>query len=161
MEVPMQQLMRCMPSLCVYVTSLMGALCSFGIYSLAVLTVRSLYHTVCWNNLADAVQGGACNMKAARQAFTDSMLGMTATINALVHDNLRSQMAAAQMSSWNSCKTSALRQQKCGLHKQARQVQPREYIAGKKRLMSVDFTARKQQRLSQTEQPKAIECSAP
>ena len=39
-----------------------------------------------------------------------------------------------------------------GLHKKARQVQPREYTVGNKRRMSVGLTARKQQRLLQTEQ---------
>ena len=41
----------------------------------------------------------------------------------------------------------------------ARQVQPRDYIAGNKRVMAQDLTARKQQKLLQTEQPKAIECA--
>lgn len=46
-----------------------------------------------------------------------------------------------------------------GLHKKARQVQPRGDIAGNKRVMSLDLTARKQQKLLQVEQPKAIQCA--
>ncbi len=46
-----------------------------------------------------------------------------------------------------------------GLHTKAKQVQPRDYIAGNKRVMTLDLTARKQQRL-QAEQPRAIECTA-
>ncbi|DBA95083.1 TPA: hypothetical protein ACH3X1_002596 [Trebouxia sp. C0004] len=33
-----------------------------------------------------------------------------------------------------------------GLHKKARQVQPKEYIAGNKKFTSLDLVARKQQR---------------
>ena len=43
-----------------------------------------------------------------------------------------------------------------GLHEKARQVQPREYIVGNKRLMSVGLTARKQQRLLQIEQLEVL-----
>ena len=46
-----------------------------------------------------------------------------------------------------------------GLHAKAKQVQSRDYIAGNKRVMMLDLTARKQQRL-QAEQPRAIECVA-
>jgi len=45
-----------------------------------------------------------------------------------------------------------------GLHKKARQVQPREYIAGNKRVMSVDLMARKRQALEQ-QQPAMIAAS--
>ena len=51
--------------------------------------------------------------EAAREGFTDSMLGITGTINALVHDNPADGMVAAQMSSWSSCKTSVLKRQNC------------------------------------------------
>ena len=47
-----------------------------------------------------------------------------------------------------------------GLHKRARQVQPRECIAGNKRVLAVDLAAQKQQRLLQTEQPLAIQYAA-
>lgn len=46
-----------------------------------------------------------------------------------------------------------------GLHQKAKQVQPRGYIAGNKRVMSIDLTARKQQKMLQTQQPRAIECA--
>ena len=42
------------------------------------------------------------------------------------------------------------------LGKKARPVQPREYIAGNKRVMAVDLIARKQQRLSQA----CLSCAA-
>ncbi len=41
-------------------------------------------------------------------------LGMTGTINALVHDNLADGGSAD--SSWSSCRTSALRQQNCWVY---------------------------------------------
>ena len=53
--------------------------------------------------------------EAAREAFTDSMLGMTGTINAFVRDDFL-QMAAAQTNSWSSCKTSMLKQQNCWIY---------------------------------------------
>ena len=46
------------------------------------------------------------------------------------------------------------------LHKKARQVQPRHYIAGNKRVMCTDLAAKKQQKLLQTQQPRVIECAA-
>ena len=72
----------------------------------------------------------------------ESMLGMTGTVNSLVRDNLAEGSSADEQ-----------------LDKKARQVQPRDYIAGNKRVMSIDLTARKQQRLLQPEQPRAIECT--
>lgn len=97
--------------------------------------------------------------EAAREAFTDSMLGMTGTLNALVRDNLAEGSSADQQLEFmqDKCAQAA---ELLGLHKKARQVQPRGYIAGNKRVMSLDLTARKQQRLSRTEQPQAIECAA-
>ena len=88
------------------------------------------------------IQVNLRSREAAREAFTDSMLGMTGTINSLVRDNLAEGSSADEQ-----------------LDKKARQVQPRDYIAGNKRVMSIDLTARKQQRLLQPEQPRAIECT--
>ena len=98
--------------------------------------------------------------EAAREAFTDSMLGMTGTINALVRDNLADGGSADEQLEFT--------QDKCaqaagllGLHKRARQVQPREYIAGNKRVMAVDLTVRKRLMLvQQAEQSKLTECIA-
>lgn len=80
-------------------------------------------------------------------------------LNALVRDNLADGGSANEQLE--------LMQDKCaqaaellGLHKRVRQVQLREYIAGNKRVMASDLTVRKQQRLLQTEQPKATECTA-
>ncbi|KAL0036008.1 hypothetical protein WJX77_011177 [Trebouxia sp. C0004] len=79
--------------------------------------------------------------EAAREAFTDSLLGMTGTINALVRDNLTDGSSADEQLEFmqDKCAQAA---ELLGLHKKARQVQPREYIAGNKRLMSVDLTSR-------------------
>ncbi len=78
--------------------------------------------------------------------------------NALVHDNLTDGSSADEQLEFmqDRCAQAA---ELLGLHKKARQVQSREYIAGNKRVMSVDLTARKQQRLLQSEQPNAIECT--
>jgi len=96
--------------------------------------------------------------EAAREAFTDSMLGMTGTINALVRDNLTDGSSADEQLEFmqDKCAQAA---ELLGLHKKARQVQPREYIAGNKRVMCADLAARKQQKLLQAEQPRAIECA--
>lgn len=97
--------------------------------------------------------------EAAREAFTDSMLGMTGTINALVRNNLADGSGADEQLQFmqDKCAQAA---ELLGLHKKARQVQPREYIAGNKRVMAVDLTARKQQRLSQAARPGLIESVA-
>ena len=99
--------------------------------------------------------------EAAREAFTDSMLGMTRTINALVRDNLAEGHSADEQFEFmqDNCARAA---ELLGLHKKAKQVQPRHYIAGNKRVMSVDLTARKWQKLLelQAEQPRMIECAA-
>ncbi len=97
--------------------------------------------------------------EAAREAFTDSMLGMTGTINALVRDNLADGSSADEQLEFmqDKCAQAA---ELLGLHKKARQVQPREYIDGNKRVMAVALTARKQQRLSQAAQPGLIESVA-
>ncbi|DBA83859.1 TPA: hypothetical protein ACH3X1_006371 [Trebouxia sp. C0004] len=96
--------------------------------------------------------------EAAREAFTDSMLGMTGTISALVHDNLTDGSSADDQLEFmqDKCAQAA---ELLGLHKKARQVHPREYIAGNKRVMSVALTTQKQQWLLQTEQPRAIDAS--
>ena len=80
--------------------------------------------------------------EAAREAFTDSMLGMTGTINALVRDNLKDGSSADDQLLFmqDKCAQAA---ELLGLHTKAKQVQPREYIAGNKRSMSADLTARK------------------
>ena len=99
--------------------------------------------------------------EAAREAFTDSMLGMTGTINALVRDNLSEGSSADEQLEFmqDKCAQAA---ELLGLHKKARQVQPREYIAGNKRVMSVDLAARKRLALGQqqAEQPRLTECTA-
>lgn len=85
--------------------------------------------------------------EAAREAFTDSMLSMTGTINALVRDNLTEGSSADEQLEFmqDKCAQAA---QLLGLHTKARQVQPREYIAGNKRVMSVDLVAQKRARLA-------------
>ena len=95
--------------------------------------------------------------EAAREAFTDSMLGMTGTINALVRDNLTDGSSADEQLEFmqDKCVQAA---ELMGLHKKAKQVQPRGYIAGNKRVMSVDLAARKRLALGQ-QQPVAIECT--
>jgi len=95
--------------------------------------------------------------EAAREAFTDSMLGMTGTINALVRDNLTEGSNVDEQLEFMQDKCSQAAQL-LGLHKKARQVQPREYIAGNKRVMSVDLMARKRQALEQ-QQPAMIAAS--
>ena len=96
--------------------------------------------------------------EAAREAFTDSMLGMTGTINALVRDNLTDGSSADEQLEFmqDKCAQAA---ELLGLHKKAKQVQPRGYIAGNKRVMSVDLAARKRLALGQ-QQHIAIECAA-
>ena len=96
--------------------------------------------------------------EAAREAFTDSMLGMTGTINALVRDNLTDGSSADEQLEFmqDKCAKAA---ELLGLHKKAKQVQPRGYIAGNKRVMSVDLAARKRLALGQ-QQAVAIECAA-
>ena len=95
--------------------------------------------------------------EAAREAFTDSMLGMTGTINALVRDNLTDGSSADEQLEFmqDKCAQAA---ELLGLHKKAKQVQPRGYIAGNKRVMSLDLAARKRLALGQ-QQPVAIECT--
>ncbi|KAL3158965.1 hypothetical protein ABBQ32_011363 [Trebouxia sp. C0010 RCD-2024] len=98
--------------------------------------------------------------EAAREAFTDSMLGMTGTINALVRDNLAEGSSADEQLEFmqDKCAQAAAL---LGLHTKAKQVQPRGYIAGNKRVMSADLAARKRLVLGQQGQrPVAIECSA-
>ena len=104
------------------------------------------------------IQVNLRSREAAREAFTDSMLGMTGTINSLVRDNLAEGSSADEQLEFmqDKCVQAA---ELLGLHKKARQVQPRDYIAGNKRVMSIDLTARKHQKLLQTEQPSAIECA--
>ena len=95
--------------------------------------------------------------EAAREAFTDSMLGMTGTINALVRDNLSDGSNADEQLEFmqDKCAQAA---ELLGLHKKAKQVQPRGYIAGNKRVMSIDLAARKRLALGQ-QQRMAIECA--
>ena len=58
------------------------------------------------------------------------MLGMTWTINALVRDNLAEGSSADEQLGFmqDKCAQAA---DLLGLHKKARQVQPRDYIAGR------------------------------
>ena len=104
--------------------------------------------------------------EAAREAFTDSMLGMTGTINALVRDNLTegSSIDEQLLFMQDKCSQAA---ELLGQHKKARQAQPREYIAGNKRVMSVELIARKRLALEQqqpasnaVEKPRALVCAA-
>jgi len=95
--------------------------------------------------------------EAAREAFTDSMLGRTGTTNALVHDNLADGSSADEQLEFMQDKC-AQAVELLGLHKKAKQVQPRGYIASNKRVMSEDLTARK--RLAMAEQSLSIECAA-
>ncbi len=97
--------------------------------------------------------------EAAREAFTDSMLGMTGTINALVRDNLTEGSSADEQLEFmqNKCAQAA---ELLGLHKKSRQAQPREYITGNKRVMSTDLAARKRLALGQqAEQPRLTACT--
>ena len=85
--------------------------------------------------------------EAAREAFTDSMLGMTGTINALVRDNLTDGSGANEQLEFmhDKCAQAA---KLLGLHKKARQMQLRVYIAGNKRVMSEDLAAHKRARIA-------------
>ena len=76
----------------------------------------------------------------------------------LVRDNLAEGSSADEQLEFmqDKCAQAA---ELLGLHKKARQVQPRDYIAGNKRVMSIDLTASKQQKLLQTRAPRAIECA--
>jgi hypothetical protein len=96
--------------------------------------------------------------EAAREAFTDSMLGMTGTVNALVQGNLAEGSNVDEQLECMQGKCSQATEL-LGLHRKAREVHPREYV-GNKRVMSMDLTARKHQKLLQAEQPRAIECAA-
>ena len=95
--------------------------------------------------------------EAAREAFTDSMLGMTGTINAQVRDNLAEGSSADEQLEFrhDKCTQAA---ELLGLHKKARQVQPREHIAGNKRLMSLDLGANRRLALGQ-QQVSRMSCS--
>ena len=94
-----------------------------------------------------AVQVNLRPKEAAREAFTDSMLGMTGTINCLVRDNLADGSSAdAQLQFMqDQCAKAA---ELLGLHKKARDVQTRKYITGNKRVMSQDLAAQKCARLA-------------
>lgn len=72
--------------------------------------------------------------EVAREGFTDSMLGITGTINALVHDTPADGSSADEQLEFMQDK----RAQAAELLslQVARQVEPREYIAGSKQLMS-------------------------
>jgi len=87
--------------------------------------------------------------EAAREAFTDSMLGMTGTINALVRDNLTEGSSADEQLKFmqDKCAQAA---ELLGLHKRSRYIQTREYITGNKRVMSEDLAAQKRARLAAT-----------
>lgn len=94
-----------------------------------------------------AVQVNLRPKEAAREAFTDSMLGMSGTINCLVRDNLADGSTAdAQLEFMQDhCAKAA---ELLGLHKKAKDVQSREYITGNKRVMSEDLAAQKRARLA-------------
>lgn len=69
-------------------------------------------------------------MEAAREAVTDSMLGMAGTVNALVRDNLADGSSADEQLEFMQDR--GFQAELLGLCKKARQVQPRDYIASNK-----------------------------
>ena len=87
------------------------------------------------------------------------MLGMTGTINALMCDNLAEGNSADGQLEFvqDKCAQAA---ELLGLHKKAKQVQPRHHIAGNKRVICIDLAAKTQQRLLQTQQLQAMQCAA-
>lgn len=84
--------------------------------------------------------------EAAREAFTDSMLHMTGTINCLVRDNLQEGQSMDQQLEFMGSKCSQAAEL-LGLHARAKQVQPRDYIVGNKRIMAEALAADKRMRL--------------
>ena len=87
--------------------------------------------------------------EAAKEAFIDSMLSMTGTVNCLVRDNLADGNTADDQLHFmqDQCAKAA---ELLGLHKKARDVQTRKYIIGNKRVMSEDLAAQKRARLAAT-----------
>ena len=55
-------------ALCIFTTVVTAC-----IHRLAVLPVGSFYHTVCFDSLTDAFQGGACNMASSLAACLRSV----------------------------------------------------------------------------------------
>ena len=102
-----------------------------------------------------AVQVNLRPKEAAREAFTDSMLGMTGTVNCLVRDNLADGSSAdAQLQFMqDQCAKAAVL---LGLHKKAKDVHAREYITGNKRVMSEDLAAQKRARLTAAAVPVGL-----
>ena len=84
--------------------------------------------------------------KEVRNAFTESMLGMSATVNCLVRDNLNAGKTLDDQLLFvnDSCKKAA---ELLGLHQTALEVQPKSYIEGNKQVMAQQRTADKRARL--------------
>ncbi len=104
------------------------------------------------NSIYRKVQENLLPKEAAREAFTDSMLHMTGTINCVVRDQLAGGGTADDQLKFmrdNCAKAAEL----LGLHAKAKEKQPREYIVGNKRIMSAALAADKKARL---DQPAAI-----
>ncbi|KAK9864861.1 hypothetical protein WJX84_007949 [Apatococcus fuscideae] len=90
--------------------------------------------------------------EAAREAFTESMLHMTGTINCVVRDQLAEGGTVDDQLKFMREKCAAAAEL-LGLHKKAKEVVPREYIVGNKRVMSAALAADKRARL---QQPAAV-----
>ncbi|KAK9831029.1 hypothetical protein WJX74_000601 [Apatococcus lobatus] len=100
-------------------------------------------------------RGVQVNLKpkeAAREAFSDSMLHMTGTINCVVRDQLAEGETMDDQLKFMREKCAAAAEL-LGLHKKAKEVVPREYIVGNKRVMSEALAADKRARL---QQPAAV-----
>ena len=84
-----------------------------------------------------------------RNAFTESMLGMSATVMCLVRDNLDAGKTPDDQLLFvdDNCKKAA---QLLGLHEQALVIQPRSYIEGNKEVMARQLAADKRERLCAT-----------
>lgn len=92
--------------------------------------------------------------EAAREAFTDSMLHMSGTINCVVRDNLAegSDVDAELAFMKDKCAQAA---RLLGLHEKAKVVQPREHVVGNKRVMAAALACDKRARIAQP-QPVAL-----
>ena len=84
--------------------------------------------------------------KEVRNAFTESMLGMSATVMCLVRDNLTAGKTLDDQLLFvnDGCKKAA---ELLGLHQAALQVQPKSYIEGNKQVMAQQRAADKRARL--------------
>lgn len=99
-------------------------------------------------NTYRGVQVNLKRKEAAREAFTECMLGMTSVVNTKVANNLGAgkDLASQVLFVRNQCSQAA---ELLGLHDEARIVQGREHIVSNKRLMAAALTADKRAKLSQ------------